>query len=146
MPTSWKRADDNALRAHLQEALAQRAATADAADWSYSDYEIAAIRAELDERQLAQDTRRDNADSARLAKPSSEAEGESRIEPTGVDPDVARLRVLISRCFNPARRHGGHGPRNDSDHSDLPAPSLHDGHRFVGKAPTPVFARLQRLR
>lgn len=143
MPTSWKRADDNALRAHLQEALAQRAATADAADWSYSDYEIAAIRAELDERQLAQDTRRDNADAARLAKPSSDAEGESRTEPTGVDPDVARLRVLISRCFNPARRHGGHGTR---ENSDLPAPSLHDGHRFVGKAPTPVFARLQRLR
>jgi hypothetical protein len=143
MPTSWKRADDNALRAHLQEALAQRAATADAGDWSYSDYEIAAIRAELDERQLAQDTLRDHADSARLAKPSPGAEGESRIEPTDVDPEVARLRVLISRCFSPARRHGGHGAREDSD---LPAPSLYDGHRFVGKAPTPVFARLQRLR
>ena len=143
MPTSWKRADDNALRAHLQEALAQRAATPDAADWSYSDYEIAAIRAELDERRLAQDTLRDDAESACLAKPPSGAKGESRAEPAGVDPDVARLRVLISRCFNPARRQGGHGAQDDSD---LPAPSLHDGHRFVGKASTPVFARLQRLR
>ena len=143
MPMSWKRADDNALRAHLQEALAQRAATADAADWSYSDYEIAAIRAELDERQLAQDTLRDNAESARLAKPSSGAEGESRAEPAGVDPEVVRLRVLISRCFNPVRRQGGHGAWDDPD---LPAPALHGTHRFVGKAPTPVFARLQRLR
>src|SRR5471032_1256888 len=53
MPTSWKRADDNALRAHLQEALAERMARGHAGDWSYSDYEVAAIQEELRERQLA---------------------------------------------------------------------------------------------
>jgi hypothetical protein len=52
MPTSWKRADDNALRAHLQEAVAERLQRGNAEDWSYSDYEIAAIREELHERQL----------------------------------------------------------------------------------------------
>jgi hypothetical protein len=53
MPTSWKRADDNALRAHLQEALAERMTRGRAEDWSYSDYEVAAIQEELRERQLA---------------------------------------------------------------------------------------------
>ncbi len=53
MPTSWKRADDNALRAHLQEALAERMARGHAGDWSYSDYEVEAIQEELRERQVA---------------------------------------------------------------------------------------------
>jgi hypothetical protein len=43
----------NALRAHLQEALAQRAESVNAGDWAYSDAEVAAMRAELEQRPLA---------------------------------------------------------------------------------------------
>lgn len=142
MPTSWKRADDNALRAHLQEALSQRSATTDAGDWSYSDYDVAAIRAELDERQRAHDALRDRAES-RLSNPRPGAEFDARDEsPAAIDPEVARLRVLISRCFNPARRQAGHAERDESDIRERPLPARH---RFDLK-PTPVFARLQRLR
>ena len=144
MPTSWKRADDNALRAHLQEALSQRAATADAGDWSYSDYDVEAIRAELDERQRAHDTRRDGEFSARPSAPPPGGECDACVEqPTAVDPDVARLRVLIARCFNPTRRQGGFAA---GDESDFPTGALTARHRLDAKASTPVFARLQRLR
>lgn len=47
MPTHWKRASDNELRAHLQEAIAERLAADVEEDWSYSGYELAAIREEL---------------------------------------------------------------------------------------------------
>ena len=144
MPTSWKRADDNALRAHLQEALSQRAATADAGDWSYSDYDVAAIRTELDERQQAHDALRDSETAARISSAPPGSECDSCVEqPTAADPDVARLRVLIARCFNPAR----HQPwLATADDADLQAVSLAARHRVDGKASTPVFARLQRLR
>jgi hypothetical protein len=139
---SWKRADDNALRAHLQEALSQRSATTDAGDWSYSDYDVAAIRAELDERQRAHDARQDRAES-RLSGPQAGAECGARNEGSAaIDLEVARLRVLISRCFNPARRHAGQAAMDESDIREQPLPTRH---RFDIK-PTPVFARLQRLR
>jgi hypothetical protein len=52
MATNWNRLDDNALRAHLQEALAERRADSLAEDYSYSGYDLAAIREELRDRQL----------------------------------------------------------------------------------------------
>ena len=144
MPTSWKRADDNALRAHLQEALSQRAATTDAGDWSYSDYDVAAIRAELDERQQANGTLCDGEISARTSSAPPGSERDACVEqPAATDPDVARLRILIARCFNPARRQGGLAAR---DEADIPAGPLAARHRIDAKASTPVFARLQRLR
>ncbi len=71
MPTSWKRADDNALRAHLQEALAERVLAADAQEWSYSDYDIAAIRQELNARQVLLAVQPAPSSSGRLAQERS---------------------------------------------------------------------------
>jgi len=53
MPTHWKRVNDNELRAHLQEALAERRASRVVEDWSYSGYDLSALREELRERQAA---------------------------------------------------------------------------------------------
>ena len=142
MPTSWKRADDNALRAHLQEALSQRSATTDAGDWSYSDYDVAAIRAELDERQRAHDDLRDREPSRLSTAQAATGRGACDEPAAAIDPEVARLRVLISRCFNPARRQAGHAASDDWDLHEQPLPVRH---RFDAK-PTPVLARLQRLR
>lgn len=142
MPTSWKRADDNALRAHLQEALSQRSATTDAGDWSYSDYDVAAIRAELDERQRAHGALPDRA-ASRPSHPQDGAGCDAGDEPpAAIDPEVARLRVLISRCFHPARRQAGRAARDESDIREQALPARHR----IDLEPTPVFARLQRLR
>jgi hypothetical protein len=116
MPTSWKRADDNALRAHLQEALAERLATADAADWSYSDYEVEALRAELDERQVLHDAARRDDEPAAAAPLADLPWAESQ---QAVAEDVERLRVLIARCFRSTRRPHApelhHGAYADTD-------------------------------
>jgi hypothetical protein len=53
MPTDWKRADDDELRAHLQAAIAERGVRDAAEDWRYSGYELAAIREELRHRRVA---------------------------------------------------------------------------------------------
>ncbi len=144
MPTSWKRADDNALRAHLQEALAQRAATSDVNDWSYSDYELAAMRAELNERQLARAALRIDAETSVLSGSQADVACESCAKPQEAsDPDAVRLRMLIARCFKPSRRraeHMLHGePANDGDLAGHRQRADRDG-------PMRVFARLQRLR
>jgi len=144
MPTSWKRADDNALRAHLQEALAQRAATSDAGEWSYSDYEVAAIRAELNERQVAHAA-------LRLAEASDDSplEPDAACEPCAAasssvsDSDAARLRMLIARCFKPSRRRPIQVLHGESAFDDDLATEPRHAYR---DAPTRVFARLQRLR
>lgn len=93
MPTSWKRADDNVLRAHLQEALGERAATADPADWSYSEYELAAILAELDARRVAHASER-----LLLDVPQETGCSAARESRASVDVDLDRLRTLIARC------------------------------------------------
>lgn len=93
MPTSWQRADDNVLRAHLQEALSERAATADPSDWSYSEYEVAAIRAELDARRTSRAQDRE----IPAGPPDTEC-GPPSGSPTAVDADLDRLRILIARC------------------------------------------------
>jgi hypothetical protein len=114
MPTSWKRADDNALRAHLQEALAERLATADAADWSYSDDEVEALRAELDERQVLHAAAR-REDEPAAASPLADPPGaESQL---AIAEDVERLRVLIARCFRSTRRPHAPPPRPPDDGS-----------------------------
>ena len=122
MPTSWKRADVNVLRAHLQEALAERAASADAADWGYSDYEVEALRAELNERETA---------------PTPQPGDAARVDTLEArDPDLDRIRVLIARCFSPAARSS----RNTNAEIDSMA-----GHGRHAKPSTHRFARLQRL-
>ncbi len=125
MPTSWNRADVNVLRAHLQEALAERAASADAADWGYSDYEVEALRAELNERETA---------------PTPQPHDAARIDTVGTlearDPDLDRIRILIARCFSPAARSS----RNTT--AEVDAMASHGRHV---KPSTHRFARLQRL-
>jgi len=137
MPTSWKRADVNALRAHLQEALAERAATAVASDWSYSDYEVAAIRAELAERQIARAALRNGAapgnPTGAAAAPCSESQGDT-------DADLDRTRALIARCFTPARRATSPPLRVPVEAALAP-----DGRRRDGKTSTHRITRLQRL-
>ena len=141
MPTSWKRADGNALRAYLQEALAQRAETMDPRDWSYSDYEVAAIRAELNERQIARAAGLESAATACQRTASSNAEFESCQEPQSEpdpDPDAVRLRMLIARCFRPSSKN--------SEQRLLAESAMQRGQRPGRDAPIQVFARLQRLR
>lgn len=122
MPTSWKRADVNVLRAHLQEALAERAASADAADWGYSDYEVEALRAELNERETP---------------PTPQPGDAARVDTLEArDPDLDRIRVLIARCFSPAARSS----RNTNAEVDAMAT-----HGRRAKPSTHRFARLQRL-
>ena len=136
MPTSWKRADVNALRAHLQEALAERAASAIASDWSYSDYEVAAIRAELAERQIARVALRD-----RVAQDNASAPRAESPATTDADRDLDRTRMLIARCFTPSRHAGlpalrGHSHDETGPASGRKRPDAKAAHRFT---------RLQRL-
>ena len=137
MPTSWKRADVNALRAHLQEALAERAATAIASDWSYSDYEVAAIRAELVERQIARAALRNAAapgnPAGAAAAPHSESQGDT-------DADLDRTRALIARCFTPSRH-----PTSPTLRVPVEAGAALGGKRRDAKTSTHRFTRLQRL-
>jgi len=128
----------------LQEALAQRAASADAADWSYSDYELAAIRAELNERQLAKIAQRISAEVTEPSDTRADVAPGSCAEPQPVaDVDAIRLRMLIARCFKPSRRRAEPTPHGEfASHADLTAHRLH-GHR---DASVRVFSRLQRLR
>jgi hypothetical protein len=144
MATSWKRANENALRAHLQEALAQRAATADARDWSYSDYDIAAIRSELNERQVAHAALRDGAEGPRPSGPPPDVACESCEQARApMDPDAVRLRMLIARCFKPSRRpHEQATSRESGILGGLAA----DKQRLERNTPMRFFARLQRLR
>jgi hypothetical protein len=139
MPTSWKRADANALRAHLQEALAERAATAIASDWSYSDYEVAAIRAELAERQIARVALRD---AAAPGNPPDDAAAPCAGSQAAIDADLDRTRALIARRFTPLRR-----PDPSAKRMHPPAesdPGL-GGRRRDGKTATHRITRLQRL-
>ena len=99
MPTSWKRADDSVLRAHLQEALGERDASREPADWSYSDYEVAAIRAELAERRDARERLRQ-----RLDSPGGIDEEARARSVAPADPDLERLRTLLARCWGGASR------------------------------------------
>lgn len=137
MPTSWKRADVNALRAHLQEALAERAATAIASDWSYSDYEVAAIRAELAERQIARAALRDAAAPGNppgvTVAPRSESQADT-------DADLDRTRALIARCFTPSRRSTPSTLRVPVDDGSVLGVEHRDG-----KTATHRITRLQRL-
>ena len=139
MPTSWKRADTNVLRAHLQEALAEREDGANAGECSYSDYEVEAIRAELDEREAARAARRSDV----VSSDPNSADRQAGLEPeSSVVGDLERIRVLIGRCFKPSRR---------ADPSMWEAdPSVEErlalrGLRRIGKGPSRHFARLQQL-
>ena len=141
MPTSWKRADDNVLRAHLQEALAQRAASSVAADWSYSDYELAAIRAELNERQLARIAQRIGVETLELSDARAGVACGSSVElPLAGDADAARLRMLIPQCFKPARQR-----KMDGGAAGAVQPAIHRLHG-ARDGSVRVFSRLQRLR
>jgi hypothetical protein len=139
MPTSWKRADVNALHAHLQEALAEREASTGSGDWSYSDYEVEAIRAELHEREMASAS----AQKVRVTDELPDTACRPRVDAVEAgDPDLDRIRVLIARCFTPTRRStlsalGSHA------HVDA-VPRLGE-HRRHGKPSMHRFARLQRL-
>ncbi len=62
MPTSWKRVDEDGLRAHLDEAIAERLANGSAEQWIYSDYEVAAIQEELYERRQVRSVGRHGAE------------------------------------------------------------------------------------
>ena len=144
MPTSWKRADDNALRAYLQEALAQRADTMDPRDWSYSDYEVAAIRAELNERQAARAARSESAAAARQPTSLPDSACEPCTEPQAEpDPNAVRLRMLIARCFKPSRRRSEQMLLAESAMQRGPSGNRQKSGR---DAPVQVFARLQRPR
>lgn len=144
MPTSWKRADDSALRAHLQEAIAQRIATDNASDWSYSDYDVAAIRAELNDRQVASAALAKDVAARRLADPSSGVEcGASGDPPATIDPEAVHLRILIARCFKPTRRqaHGGARGETGTDSAERSWTQ-----RREPRMASHIVARLQRLR
>jgi len=111
MPTSWKRTDTPALRVHLQRAIDERASTANFGDWTYSDYEVEAIRAELEKREVAGTSQLNGVG---VSEPTP-AVDLACVEPeSSIANDLDRIRTLIGRCFSPSRRLERSPPNGDS--------------------------------